>query len=102
VAVPVSVSVTGQIVVESAMVEVTTTVESAGQLVIDAAQLVTVISRVVKTVDVVHFCEVVAAGVLFGVGTDKEIGEVTGELSGELPLGLDPIGVDFTAGVVSA
>lgn len=46
-AVPVSVSVTGQIVVESAIVEVTTTVESAGQLVTDAAQLVIVTSRVV-------------------------------------------------------
>lgn len=44
---PVSVAVTGQIVVESAIVEVTTTVESAGQSVIDAAQLVIVTSRVV-------------------------------------------------------
>ena len=43
----VSVSVTGQIVVEIAIVEVTTVVESAGQSVTVAAQLVIVISLVV-------------------------------------------------------
>lgn len=43
----VSVSVTGQTVVEMAIVEVTTVVESAGQLVTEAAQLVMVISLVV-------------------------------------------------------
>ena len=48
------VSVTGQTVVETAMVEVTTVVESAGQLVTLAAQLVMVISLVVYTVEVVH------------------------------------------------
>ena len=42
----VSVSVTGQIVVETAIVEVITVVESAGQSVTVAAQLVTVISLV--------------------------------------------------------
>jgi hypothetical protein len=41
------VSVTGQTVVEIAMVEVTTVVESAGQLVTVGAQLVMVISLVV-------------------------------------------------------
>ena len=40
--VSVSVSVTGQTVVETATVEVTTTVDSAGQFVMLAAQLVTV------------------------------------------------------------
>lgn len=44
---PVSVSVTGQMVVEIAIVEVTTVVESAGQSVTVAAQLVIVISLVV-------------------------------------------------------
>jgi hypothetical protein len=48
------VSVTGQTVVETAMVEVTTVVESAGQLVTLAAQLVMVILLVVYTVEVVH------------------------------------------------
>lgn len=60
----------------------------------------------------VHFCEVVAAadgvtdfvapGLPDPVETDGEIGEAAGELPDELPLGLDPTGVDFTAGVVSA
>jgi hypothetical protein len=48
------VSVTGQTVVEIAMVEVTTVVESAGQSVMLAAQLVMVISLVVYTVEVVN------------------------------------------------
>jgi hypothetical protein len=48
------VSVTGQTVVEIAMVEVTTVVESAGQSVTLAAQLVIVISLVVYTVEVVN------------------------------------------------
>jgi hypothetical protein len=48
------VSVTGQTVVEMGMVEVTTVVESAGQLVTLAAQLVMVISLVVYTVEVVN------------------------------------------------
>lgn len=43
---------TGQTVVEMGIVEVTTTVESAGQSVIEAAQLVTVTSLVVYTVEV--------------------------------------------------
>jgi hypothetical protein len=49
------VSVTGQMVVETAMVEVTTLVESAGQLVTVEAHLVTVISLVMYTVEVVNF-----------------------------------------------
>lgn len=48
------VSVTGQTVVEIALVDVTTLVESAGQSVIVAAQLVMVNSSVVHTVEVVH------------------------------------------------
>lgn len=48
-----SASVTGQMVVEIGMVFVTTVVESAGQLVIDAAQDVTVTSVVEYTVLVV-------------------------------------------------
>lgn len=47
------VSVTGRTVVEMAKVEVTRRVESAGQSVIVAAQLVTVITLVAYTVDVV-------------------------------------------------
>lgn len=50
-------SVTGQTVVETAMVEVTTDVESAGQSVTVGAQLVIVISLVVKMVEVVHDCD---------------------------------------------
>lgn len=49
---PVSVAVTGQIVVEMAMVWVTTVLDSAGQLVTVGAQLVMVTSVVVKTVEV--------------------------------------------------
>jgi hypothetical protein len=50
----VSVAVTGHTVVETAMVEVMTLVESAGQLGTVGAQLVMVISLVVYTVEVVH------------------------------------------------
>lgn len=57
-------SVTGQTVVEMAIVEVVTTVESAGQLVTLAAQLVMVISLVVYTVEVVIWTGVLIAGVL--------------------------------------
>jgi hypothetical protein len=49
----VPVAVTGQMVVEMAMVFVMTVTELAGQLVTVGAQLVMVISVVVKTVDVV-------------------------------------------------
>ena len=47
------ISVTGHTVVEIAIVEVVTTVESAGQLVTSGAQLVIVISLVAYTVEVV-------------------------------------------------
>lgn len=58
-----SVSVTGQIVVETGIVDVTTTVDLAGQSVMVGAQLVIVISLVVNTVEVVSFmAEEVAAG----------------------------------------
>lgn len=61
--VAVSVSVTGQMVVETAIVEVITVVESAGQFVMLAAQLVMVISLVEYTVEVVHLLGVaVTAG----------------------------------------
>jgi hypothetical protein len=68
------VSVTGQTVVEIAMVEVTTVVEAslAGQLVTLAAQLVMVTSLVVYTVEVVIRTGVLARGVLTaGVVTGK-------------------------------
>jgi hypothetical protein len=52
-ATPVSVAVTGQMVVERAMVLVMTLCELAGQLVMVGAQLVTVTSVVVHTVEVV-------------------------------------------------
>lgn len=58
--------VIGQIVVETAIVDVMTVVERAGQFVTSGPQLVIVISLVVKTVDVVRD------------------GEVTGELTGVL------------------
>lgn len=65
----VSVSVTGHTVVETAIVEVTTVVEPAGQFVTVGAQLVIVISLVEYTV------EVVIRGVVEGppvtTGTDE-------------------------------
>jgi len=84
------------------MVDVTTRVESAGQLVTVGAQLVTVTSLVVKTVEVVH-CEALAEDVrdpvtgdepdgptdeVVPAGPDGLTGELAGELAGELPLGL--------------
>ena len=56
--------------------------------------------EVVAATDGVTVC--VAAGLPAGVGTDEEIGDTAGELSGELLLELDPTGVDFAAEVVSA
>lgn len=69
------VSVTGHTVVEMAMVEVTIEVESAGQLVTVGAQLVTVISLVVYTVDVVHFGGMLAAGVVVPAAGEVPVGE---------------------------
>ena len=61
-------------VVEIAIVEVTTTVEWAGQFVTVAAQLVMVISVVVKTVDVV------SDGTLLEPGTVLVAGVMVGLL----------------------
>ena len=88
---------TGQTVVEIAMVEVTTIVECAGQLVTVGAQLVMVISVVVKTVDVVKDgvggvvsgVDVMTAAVVGGVvsGVDVMTAAVVGEVT--ILLGLD-------------
>lgn len=59
---PVWVRVTGQIVVEIGMMEVTMTVESDGQLGAPGAQLVTVISEVLYTVEVDEVTMVVGPG----------------------------------------
>ena len=53
---------TGQIVVETGTVEVTTVTELAGQLVTVGAQLVTVTSTVVYTVDVENVVKVEVTG----------------------------------------
>lgn len=58
----VSAAVTGQTVVEMATVRVVRTVEWAGQFVTVAAQLVMVDTIVVKTVEVVYWIGLVAAG----------------------------------------
>lgn len=65
----VSVSVTGHTVVETAMVEVTTVVESAGQLTTVGAQLVMVTCVVEYTVEVVMR---VVDGAIVMTGTDDE------------------------------
>ena len=77
---------TGQTVVEIATVEVITIVDCAGQLVTVGAQLVMVISVVVKTVDVVNDA---VSDVVSGV--DVMTTEVVGEVA--ILLGLDE-GVD--------
>lgn len=70
-------SVTGHTVVEIAIVEVTTVVESAGQSVTSGAQLVMVISLVVNTVEVVIFTGVLTTGVVTGdteePGTETDV-----------------------------
>lgn len=81
----VSVSVTGQIVVERAMVEVITVVERAGQLVTVDAQLVIVTSVVVNTVEVVYWGD--AAGVVTTVVAGDEPGPVD---TGDTPVGTVP------------
>lgn len=70
------VSVTGHTVVEIAMVEVTTEVESAGQLVMVGAQLVIVTSLVVYTVEVVHLGGTLAVGVMVPAADEVPAGEV--------------------------
>lgn len=93
------VSVTGHTVVETAMVEVTTVVESAGQLVIVGAQLVIVISLVVYTVEVVHLGGELAPGVEPPTG-EVAAGEVAAGTEGEgtpgavEPTGLEAVGME--------
>ena len=79
------VSVTGHTVVEIGIVEVTTVVESAGQLTTSGAQLVMVTSLVVYTVEVVIWTGVVINGV-------EAVEVPAGELIGKTPLGLVPVG----------
>jgi hypothetical protein len=98
-----AVSVTGQTVVETAIVEVTTVVEPdpAGQSVTLAAQLVIVILLVVYTVEVVMRTGVLTAGVVTGAteepGTETEGKTTTTEL--ELPVS-DAWGTEVAATVV--
>lgn len=110
------VSVTGHTVVAIGIVEVTTVVESAGQLTTSGAQLVMVTSLVVYTVEVVIWTGVVTSGVeaaevpaglLVVKGTDVPLGGGTpsDELIGRTLLGLGTTGIDtelVTAAVVSA
>lgn len=76
-----SVSVTGQIVVETGIVDVTTTVDLAGQFVTSGAQLVIVTSLVAYTVEVVNFwaADVVGAG-------EEAAGEEAAEVALEVAL----------------
>lgn len=95
------VSVTGHTVVETAMVEVTTEVESAGQLVTVGAQLVTVISLVVYTVEVVHLGGTLAAGVVDPTAGGVPAGEVAATDEGTGTPGTDePEGAEGTDGLV--
>lgn len=100
------VSVTGHTVVEMAMVEVTTEVESAGQLVTVGAQLVTVISLVVYTVEVVHFSGTLATGLEVPTAGDVPVGEVavveiTATEEGTGTPGIDEVeGAEGAAGLV--
>lgn len=80
--------VTGQMVVEMAIVDVMTVVERAGQLVTCGPQLVMVISLVVNTVDVVKDCEV-AGGVIGDVAGELVVGDARVELgAGGVELGV--------------
>lgn len=84
-AMPVSVAVTGQMVVDRAMVLVMTLCELAGQLVTVGAQLVTVTSVVVHTVEVVQLC-----GVTEGEGGTTAVELTAGAgLVGPVPAGMD-------------
>jgi hypothetical protein len=89
------VSVTGQTVVEIAMVEVTTVVEPspAGQSVTLAAQLVIVISLVVYTVEVVIRTGVLARGVLAAGVVTGRTDEPGMETEGTT-IELEPAGTD--------
>jgi hypothetical protein len=92
----VSVAVTGHTVVETAMVEVMTLIELAGQLVTVGAQLVMVISLVVYTVEVVHW-----TGVVTGTGVVMPAEDDVGITSDEEGIGVGTTGVDdsWLAGV---
>ena len=94
------ISVTGHTVVEMAMVEVVTIVESAGQLVTSGAQLVMVISLVAYTVEVVIWTGLVIAG-MEGTGVSAGVSlaedqtedpQPEDEPTGRTLLGLDPVG----------
>lgn len=86
----VSVSVTGQIVVDTAIVEVTTEIELVGQLVTVGSQLVIVISWVVHMVDVVKLVMAdldigimldEARAVVVKVGLDSDTADVPDEVA---------------------
>lgn len=86
----VSVSVTGQIVVDTAIVEVTTEIELAGQLVTVGSQLVIVISWVAHMVDVVKLVMAdldigimldEARAVVVKVGLDSDTADVSDEVA---------------------
>jgi hypothetical protein len=85
----VSVAVTGHTVVETAMVEVMTLIELAGQSVTVGAQLVMVISLVVYTVEVVHW-----TGVVTGTGVVMAAEDDVGTTSDEEGTGVGLTGVD--------
>lgn len=85
----VSVAVTGHTVVETAMVEVMTLIELAGQLVTVGAQLVMVISLVVYTVEVVHW-----TGVVTGPGVVMPAEDDVGTTSDEEGTAVGMTGVD--------
>jgi hypothetical protein len=85
----VSVAVTGHTVVETAMVEVMTLIELAGQSVTVGAQLVMVISLVVYTVEVVHW-----TGVVTGTGVVMPAEDDVGTTSDEEGTGVGMTGVD--------
>ena len=72
---------TGQMVVEIAIVEVTTTVEWAGQFVTVGAQLVMVISVVLKTVEVVSEGTLLDAGIVLVCGVTTGLLFVVGPWS---------------------
>jgi hypothetical protein len=76
------------------MVEVTTVVESAGQLVTVGAQLVIVISLVVYTVEVVHLGGELAPGVVPAAGEVAAGTEGEGTPGTVEPTGLEAVGME--------
>lgn len=91
------VSVTGHTVVETAMVEVTTVVESAGQLTTSGAQLVMVTLLVVYTVDVVIRTGVVISGVE-AVEAPAGVPLLVGEKEGDEEAETEDAGADVSLG----